>query len=244
MKTVLGQEVKGWEDFPDNQLLRCPKQKQYEAELLLTIPKGSSFIDIGAHYGDTVITMALFAQANLRADIRFFAFEPNIAKCEHMRRICQLNQLSVNVLQTAVGDAHRRVSRSSQYAAESGQSTYVADAAGTVDMAPLDDFAAVLQPVGYLHIDAEGWDAHCLLGARRILHRDAPYVIAELWSSATALRNGFSGQMEADIAAAMRPHTKLVRQKNVVDQETNMVFYPAGQVAKLRALRQLITSLQ
>ena len=242
MKTVFGHVLLGWEQFTDHQLLRCPVQKNFEAELLLTVPAGSSFLDVGAHYGDTVLTMALFARNHQRSDIRFFAFEPNVEKCQHLRRISELNQLSVQVFEVAVGDRARRLSRSSQFAAESGQCTYTenAGAAGDIDMVSLDELAATVRPVGFLHIDTEGWDARCLQGAQQILRTDKPYVIAELWSPDTAQRNGFSRLMEQDIAKAMRPHPELVRQKNMVDEETNVVYYPAQQLAKLRQLRQLI----
>lgn len=240
METVFGHVLLGWEQFPDHQLLRCPVQKNFEAELLLTVPAGSSFLDVGAHYGDTVLTMALFARNNKRPDIRFFAFEPNLEKCQHLRRICELNQLSVQVFEVAVGDRARRLSRSSQFAAESGQCTYLDNAVGDIDMVSLDELSATVRPVGFLHIDAEGWDARCLQGAQQILGLDKPYVIAELWSPDTAQRNGFSRLGEQDIIKAMRPHRELVRQKNMVDEETNVVYYPAQQLAKLRQLRQLI----
>ena len=62
-------------DFIDNQLLRCQKHKRKEAEYLLQLPYGSSFLDVGANWGDTVLTMAIHAKNKCRSDIRFYAFE-------------------------------------------------------------------------------------------------------------------------------------------------------------------------
>ena len=73
--TVLGDTLKHYytlakavlmneKDFQDNQLLRCKKHKQREAEYLLQMPYGSSFLDIGANWGDTVLTMAIHAKNN------------------------------------------------------------------------------------------------------------------------------------------------------------------------------------
>lgn len=66
MKTIFNHELVGWTNFNDNQLLRCTKHKKLEANIILTMPKNSSFLDVGAHYGDTVFTMALFAKHNYR----------------------------------------------------------------------------------------------------------------------------------------------------------------------------------
>jgi hypothetical protein len=77
MDTVFEHTLQGWAEFPDNQLLRCPLHKKYEANLILGCPLNTVFLDVGAHYGDTCLTMALYAKKNERDDIRFFAFEPN-----------------------------------------------------------------------------------------------------------------------------------------------------------------------
>ena len=110
-------------------------------------------------------------------------------------------------------------------------------------MIPLDDFATDLQPVGFLHIDTEGWDARCLLGAQKILRDpiNCTYIIAEAWDTVTSKLNGFSASPEGDISAAMKKHTSFARQRNIVDTETNVVYYPARQLEKMKQLRKLIS---
>lgn len=246
MKSVFGQEVVGWEDFPDNQLLRCPRQKAYEADLLLTIPVNSSFVDVGAHFGDTVVSLSLFAKANKRPDIRFFAFEPSKKKCDHIIRIAEANGLCIVVINTAVGDKKRTVVPDGQYDQESGQCIYKEQAheykGPVVPMVTLDDFAAAIQPVGFIHIDTEGWDAKCLAGSNTILQNpiNCAYIVAELWTAETSIRNGFSLTPEKDILSVMCKHQHYGRRNNMIDEETNIVFFPAKQIQKMKELMQLV----
>ena len=56
--TVLGDTLKDISYIPSqNQILRCPNQKKIESQYLLQMPFNSSFLDIGANFGDTTFTM-------------------------------------------------------------------------------------------------------------------------------------------------------------------------------------------
>lgn len=183
----------------DDQLRRCRKQKRLEAKLLLTLPRGACYLDVGAHFGDSVVTMAAHAQSRGRDDLKFFALEPSAVKCQWIRRVVQANKLNhmVKVMQVAVGDKNDQlvappVFRNSkvqkrcllngslgyvvvQNDATNNQSnetnvTETNDAlSGMVKMVTLDSYASEMSPVGILHLDVEGWEPQALCGAFEIL---------------------------------------------------------------------------
>lgn len=180
-KTVLNDNIIGWEDFEDNQLLRCKKHKIYEKKILLNMPKNSSFLDIGAHYGDTCITMAIHAKNNNRKDIRFFAFEPNKTKCEHIKKIAKLNDINIKIYNNCVGNSNFKTSPDTNELF--GHVTYSHDSNGKINIIKLNDIENEIIPVGFMHIDTEGWEKYVLLGASNILNNkiNKMYVIVEYW---------------------------------------------------------------
>ena len=122
IKTVLGDDIqwdntklplKGCSSKDPTQLRRCRRHKRIEAECLLSLPHGSSFLDCGSHFGDTVLTMAIHARAHDRNDLRFFAFEPCRRKCKFIRSMIRLNNLqgNVRIFNACVGDCVRNVSQ-------------------------------------------------------------------------------------------------------------------------------------
>ncbi len=233
MNTVFHQELIGWTDFEDNQLLRCPVHKEYEAKLLLDIPHGSSFLDVGAHFGDTVLTMALYAKNNNRDDIRFFAFEPNRIKCEHISRIAELNGLNVRVFNTCVGNRNGKASNDGIIDSLCGASSYKLDTDGDIDIMKLDDIKDILMPIGIIHIDTEGWETAVLQGASDILSdsRNSMFIIAECWDDFTATNQVELGRglgvasvhPEKDILSEMSRY-ECVRLMDLFDMDNNIVF--------------------
>ena len=313
----------------DDQLWRCKRHKRIECDLLLSLPLNSSFLDVGAHLGDTVLTVALRARAIGRTDLRFFAFEPARRKCDFIRETVERNGLKgvVTVVQACVGDVGRedivrRIdgARSTRYrkdnlvdkydgrvvyvvkggreeagggntyddddegnddecqnddaddnvlnsgdAANSGQredddAAAAAAAAAAVEsdassssssssdsddeslrMITLDSMYDVLHPVGFFHLDVEGWESRVLSGASRLLRSvvSSPstssaccYVVAEVWEERNArigrdgvlTIRGFSPVPIKDIEVVMREHGHFVRGEDIVDQERNLFF--------------------
>lgn len=106
-KTVLGDAL-WWETSiqtdDDLQLKRCKHHKRWEADKLLKLPLGSVFVDVGAHYGDTIVTMALWARSQGRDDLRFVAIEPSTAKCEWIETAAAKNNIEITIIQACVGD--------------------------------------------------------------------------------------------------------------------------------------------
>jgi len=229
MKTIFGDVVLGWNNFPDNQLTRCPVHKKFEAVMVRLLPKGCSFLDVGAHFGDTIITMAMRAKTINRLDIRFFAFEPNTLKCDHIRKIARLNGLtSVCVINTGVGDKRTRIQTDGMSDELTGACSYREAPDGAAAMIKLDDVQGQVEPVGFLHIDVEGWEAKVILGAQKIIQNpiNRICIVAECWTTFRYKRRNFGTDPCMDIAHSMKPHDTYTRYADLVDIQTNLVFAP------------------
>ncbi len=234
MNTVLNDLLIGWTDFPENQLLRCKKHKEYEAKLLLELPQNYAFLDIGAHYGDTVLTMAIHAKNNNRNDIRFYAFEPNPIKCDHIQKICLLNNLNVKVFNTCVGNTLGKASHDNVIHHNlSGGASYKLDDNGVINIINLNSIKDILLPIGIMHIDTEGWEATILKGASDILNNpnNHMYIIAEYWDNDIAEQQynmgrglGVSTKTPLnDIINVMKQY-KFIRLDDINDSEQNVVY--------------------
>lgn len=234
--TVLGDKIEGFDIDDGHQLHRCPAHKKYEAELLLKLPLNYSFLDIGSHFGDTVITMALHAKNNKRPDIRFFAFEPNNTKCEYIIKMNKLNNLNISVINAGVGDENCDIVPYHYRTTMKGTMTYnkinqmsneSINSHDTISMITLNSIKDIIEPLGFMHIDAEGWESKVLEGSSDVLDNDNNkiFIIAECWDNLTSKRLGFSANPELDILNIMKKY-KYIRQTDLIDQEKNLVFFP------------------
>lgn len=180
--TTLGDKLFGWKISKYDLLYRCPQQRHFQLKQLLEIPENTSFLDIGANFGDTVCTFALYAKNNNRKDIRFFAFEPNKSKCDYIKHISKLNDLNITVFDNCVGNNNINCSSNNL---KGGNTQYVNNSNGNFKTIKLDDIKNIIEPVGYIHIDVEGWEAKVLIGANNILkNKDNKIVIfAEYWNN-------------------------------------------------------------
>ena len=104
---VSAPKINGFKLGEDDQLLRCRRQKKTEAAFMLKLGHGSVVVDAGAHFGDSVLSLAIHAKANNRSDLQFVAIEPCSEKCEFIRSVVAANNLleNVKVLCAALGDA-------------------------------------------------------------------------------------------------------------------------------------------
>ena len=139
----------------ENFLCSYAVTKQVERDLMLQMPVNHSFVDVGAHNGDTVLAMALHARKMKQDDIRFFAFEPDAVKAQYIRKVAEMNQLKVSVFDLAIGDIAQSVKQTGDVPIQSGAVAYKAAEKGGVTMQPLDAFFEDICPVGHLHLDVE-----------------------------------------------------------------------------------------
>ena len=87
---------------------------------MLQLPVGAVVVDVGAHLGDTVLTLAVHARAQKRHDLTFVAIEPCAEKCDFLRSVVAANQLTPRVVVrcAAVGDSLGRTVRPASNAKE------------------------------------------------------------------------------------------------------------------------------
>jgi FkbM family methyltransferase len=231
----LGNELVGIDDFHiNNQLLRCKNHKMKEMEIMMSFPKNASFLDVGAHFGDTILTMALYALNNNRPDIRFFAFEPNKKKCEFIKNIAKKNNLNIKIYNVCVGS-------SSGFAIEDivsgpwyggGRSYKYADNS-SIQILKLDDIENEIFPIGLLHIDVEGWEIETLKGCHNILNnkKNKFILICECWSDNTAKFKKETGRTGNIVSLTPRQSMEELlskynsqQLKDICDSERNLVF--------------------
>jgi FkbM family methyltransferase len=287
-KTVLGNKIewdlakipgrpkKGRWTGKDDQLWRCRKTKKFEASLLNNLPHGASFVDAGAHFGDTVLTMALYARDTLRRDdIRFVAFEPNPKKARFIEECAAANGFAPDTLrviscvlgdETSIEGATAMRDHGKDWCEFDGRTSYskvtppdedvssvpsgnrscsniddeyscgsnsTSSCNRLLDVHRLDDYYDQIHPLGFLHIDVEGWEARVIAGASSLLTASENstavisqcYVLAETFSKKEARSRGpgFSETHEDDVLKVMREFS-FTRGEDVVDIERNLFF--------------------
>ena len=104
------------------------------------------------------------------------------------------------------------------------------------DIRRLDDFYDIIHPLGFLHLDVEGWEADVLQGASALLSANSKpsygkcYILTECLTTNQASRRGpgFSLVQEHDILMTMMKYPDFSRGQDVVDEETNLFFVKDG----------------
>ncbi len=211
--------------IPGENLLRhYALTKKIERDLMLRMPIGHSFVDVGAHNGDTVLAMALHARKVGRKDIRFVAFEPDVTKATFIENVAKLNHLDVKVYAFAIGDAEQTVRQTGDKPAKSGAVAYKAAESG-LPMRTLDCFVEELSPVGHLHLDVEGWESKAIDGAERLLAgAEHCSLVAEAWHPNSAKKRGFSVTPLEDISRALAKHEHFRQQGYINDGNQNVLY--------------------
>ena len=125
------------------------KTKLYEGYLMKHMPTKSSFLDVGAHNGDVVLTMAIYAKNIGRTDIRFFCFEPDEIKANFIKDIAINNNLDIKVYCCAVGDKECMVSRENDMPEHSGATSYKIKNDNNIKMINLNSLYEELGEVGF-----------------------------------------------------------------------------------------------
>jgi FkbM family methyltransferase len=130
----------------------------------------SSFCDVGAYDGDTLISMKA-AFPDLKSAL---AVEPNpdlVAKIEAGSRSSELK------CRVFIGAAWSHKTRLSSHVFQNGMMTIKEDVTGNIDADGLDNISS-LEPFDYVKFDVEGSEAHALQGARSLLRSSRCIAIA------------------------------------------------------------------
>jgi FkbM family methyltransferase len=151
------------------------------AFLLAQLYEGMTVVDIGANQGE----LTAVAAACVGPSGNVVAYEPSPATARALRvrlgdaRHCEIRQCALA----------ERAGKSAFYVdpSKSTSSTLYPDAIGPVrqkirvTVQTLDAEAPLLPPVDLIKIDAQGAEGRIFEGARRLLKRDKPLLIFELW---------------------------------------------------------------
>ena len=171
------------------------------AFLLAQLHQGMTVVDVGANHGD----LTAVAAACVGPSGHVIAYEPSPATADALR-VRLGDARHVEVRQRALA---ARVGESAFYidSSKSTSSTLYPGAIGPVRneirviVRTLDADLMDLPPVDVIKIDAQGAEGRIFEGARRLLKRDKPLLIFELWphglraagTDGTRLLNGLAG---------------------------------------------------
>lgn len=196
IKSCLGQEISyGSENNPGQDLLyHSTHTKKFESTFIETMSPNSSFLDVGAHNGDTCITLAAYAKSISRQDIKFFAFEPSRVKANFISKISKENDLNIEVYNCAVGQEYGFFQSGDDfdeyYGCKSYRQTQIKNLI-YIPVIPLDSMKSVFGTVGYLHIDVEGWESQVIIGAKDIINSHRPPIFSEIWTDEESKSRNF-----------------------------------------------------
>lgn len=149
------------------------------------LPPGGRLLDVGANVGLIAVPVA---RAIAGSGGRVVAIEPVPENAERISRSADLNGLSVEVIQVALGDrdGRARMVRESGLGASTGNAVLeqVAAAIRTgvardVEMVTLDSLADRIGPVDVVKLDVEGAEILVLQGGLEYLRATRPVVLGE-----------------------------------------------------------------
>ena len=164
----------------------------YEHELLRaisTLPRGGTFVDAGAHYGNHSVFFGLECGAD-----RIISIEPNPVTFAGLVRNLEQNGLAdrATTVNAAIHQSWRRVDidipawnpgPENKAISNTGMARVAAAVGdGTVDALPLDEVLAGVERVALIKIDVEGNAWGVVESGRATIERDRPILILEALS--------------------------------------------------------------
>lgn len=141
-----------------------PKVKDFLAKRFLP---GHVFVDVGANLGAYSVRAAAW-------DMKVYSFEPNPENVRGLRRNLELNHLSVELLECALGSAEGRAN----FSPNGALSRITTSGEVGVPIRTLDSFE--LEQVDLLKVDVEGYELEVFQGARKTLERFHPALVVEM----------------------------------------------------------------
>ncbi|MBS1611807.1 MAG: FkbM family methyltransferase [Bacteroidetes bacterium] len=140
------------------------------------VNRDATVIDIGAHIGYHTVQLS-----KVCSNGHVYSFEPNpelfsIAQ----RNLKEHNCNNVTLLELATSDVN-----GSGFLTEEENSFLTAvtnsETSRAIEMIRLDTFFHSVGPIQFIKMDVEGHEMQTLQGAKRILKRDRPIILIEIW---------------------------------------------------------------
>ena len=182
---------------------------------------GMTVVDVGANVGNVTV-----AAADVVGDSgRVVAYEPGHAAAQLLRERCR-QRACVEVRQTAVSNVCGHMFFFVDPSKSTSATLFASVAAETaertrVPVCSLDSEMDALPAVDFMKIDAQGAEGRILDGARRLLKRDKPLLIFELWLP--GLRSaGTSADVMLQRLAGLGYHFHPVNAKGAVGNDLRM----------------------
>jgi FkbM family methyltransferase len=169
-----------WHDYPG--AIRGTTERALLDWFAANVKPGQTWLDVGAHYGYTAISLGRLAGSSGRV----FAFEPVLDTAARLVKTVSLNDLPhVSVLPMGLGDAATITSR--QLPARRGMAEESERGAGqdveVVQFVALDSIWPLLagddQRIDGVKIDVQGMELSSLMGMQQTLGRHHPLLIVE-----------------------------------------------------------------
>lgn len=171
--------------------LNKPNKFTYQFEIkndifikALELPKNSCIIDCGAHIGDGTIPLAHALNIYNRNDIIIYAIEPSLYKCNFIKDIAKINNLSnIKVLNYGLCNKNgnyyisKKINKTNSGAnIWSEKNTHI----NTSKFTKIDDlFEIIKENLGIIHLDVEGYEYDVIKGGENILNKYKPYLSIE-----------------------------------------------------------------
>ena len=166
--------------------------KKHIVDISVNLPKEYCIIDCGAHIGDGSIPIADALRYNNRMDIKVYALDPSLEKCEFIKKIAKLNNLyNIIVLQTGLSDNVTTYNhkKNGTWGKNTGGTNWTetcneeADDYSekvrfiTLDLLVKDGY--ISEKIGYIHLDVEGMESKAITGALETIKKSKPVLSLE-----------------------------------------------------------------
>jgi FkbM family methyltransferase len=168
----------------------------------LKLPKNYCIIDSGAHIGDGAIPIAHALSIYNRNDIKVIAIEPSINKCNFIKKVIQLNNITnLQVINCGLSNKNKilfenqlpiwwKITNNTGATTYSEQKTLYDKFIETIfntnnnqikckSIDSLYSNNIINNPIGIIHLDIEGFEPEALDGAKNIIKKFKPYLSIE-----------------------------------------------------------------
>ena len=177
------------------------QNKQKKNALKYILEKGKGVIDCGAHIGDFGICLAIVLKTIKRSDIMVYCIDPSIEKCNFMKKVCMLNNLSdknIKILNYGLSDKIGKYSIGSKNRdgdgtkpSNTGGWEWIKDENG-IEFKTLDFLyeKQIINEIGFFWMDAQWMEDVIIRGGSLFLNKCKPYILMEYFPVTKFYPNG------------------------------------------------------